>query len=515
MDWWSFHHSGIQPRYGILIQFPQPMRYLLTSLLLFLCACASVQSPQGGPKDSEGPALLRSNLKNGTINFREKSIVLEYSENVLENEAKQPFLSPLTAVRVIPAGRKIRITPDSGWKENQTYELRLNKKIKDEHEGNTATDTSLIFSTGKSIDTGFIDIKAEDLSGKNLGGKSTLLLKASDKTQYCSSGEGSIRLGGLAKGSYRILLFQDKNENLKYEEEDGRLFSDSISLDSNLGLKCRPLPQLYKPLKIFHLRKNDTLMLESSRQMFPDSAMLNKCVGRNEEGTLFCLFPFRQNQVFRQADSLGNIIIDTCDLSRIDSNRSLPLISLKRKLRTDRKPKELQVFLAWTWKIFKHPEQIEYSLDSVWKKADWEKTNTGLMLKFPVLKPGKIRIRFDTLLFYNRQSLRKDSIMLQSSDLELPGKISGNIETDFSDIKVELISNNKELSGKPSGKNFQWTVAPGQYRIQVYRDINGDNRYTGGNKMLNRKAEPLYIFPEKIELKPGWDLENIRINPAF
>jgi uncharacterized protein (DUF2141 family) len=491
------------------------MRYLLTSLLLFLCACASVQSPQGGPKDSEGPVLLKSNLKNGAISYREKSIVLEYSENVLENEAKQPFLSPLTPVTVIPTGKKIRITPDSGWKENQTYELRLNKKIKDEHEGNTAADTSLIFSTGKSIDTGFIEINAENLSGKNLSGKNTLLLTASDKTQYCSSGEGSIRLGGLAKGSYRILLFQDKNENLKYEEEDGRLYSDSIRLDSNMRLKCRPLPQMFKPLRIFHLRKKDTLMLESSRQMFPDSVLLKNCVGNNEEGTLFCLFPVRENRIYKQTDSLGNLTTDTCDLSRIDSSRSLPVIPLKRKLRTDRKPKELQVFLAWTWKIFRQPELIEYSLDSVWKKTDWEKTGAGIMLKLPVMKPGKIRLRFDTLLFYNRQSLRKDSIMLQSSDLELPGKISGNIETDFSDIKVELIGNNKELTGKSASKSFQWFVSPGQYRIQVYRDINGDGRYTGGNKLINRKAEPLYIYPEKIELKPGWDLENIRIKPEF
>ena len=491
------------------------MRSLFAATLLFLSACASVQSPQGGPKDGEGPILLRSNLKNGSINFREKSIVLEYGENVLENEAKQPFLSPLTPVTVIPAGRKLKITPDSGWKENQTYELRLNKKIKDEHEGNASADTALVFSTGNSIDAGFIEVSAEDLSGKTLAGKSTMLLTAADKTQYCSSDEGSIRLGGLAKGAYRLLLFQDKNKNLTYEEEDGRLYSDSIKLDSNIRLKCRPLPQMFKPLRIFHLRKKDTMMLESSRLMIPDSALLKNCVGRNEEGTLFCLYPFRQNQIYRHADSLGNQTIDTCNLSRIDSNRSLPVIPLKRKLRTERKTKDLLVYLNWTWNVFHYPGMVEYSSDSVWKKAESERTTNGLLLKLPLLKSGKIRLRFDTLLFYNKQSLRKDSLMLQANDLELPGKISGNIETDFTDIQVELIGNNKELSGKSSAKSFQWFVSPGQYRIQIYRDLNGDGRYTGGNKLLNRKAEPLYVSPEKIELKPGWDLENIRVNPSF
>jgi uncharacterized protein (DUF2141 family) len=490
------------------------MRYLILAVFVFLSACASVQSPQGGPKDSEGPILLESNLKNGSIQFREKSIILEYSENVAENEAKQPFLSPLTSVTVVPAGRRLKITPDSGWKENQTYELRLNKKIKDEHEGNTASDTSLVFSTGKSIETGFLEISAEDLSGKNLTGKSTLLLTASDKTQYCSSGEGKIRIGGLSKDSYRILVFQDKNENLKYEEEDGRIFTDSLILDSNLRLKCRPLPQMYKPLRIFHLRKKDTLVVESNRLMFPDSALLKNCVGRNEEGTLFCLYPFRQNNIFKHADSLGNRTFDTCNLSGIDSSRSLPVIQLKRKLRTERKAKEVHVSLNWNWKIFQFPNLVEYSSDSIWKKASWEKSESGLTLKLPVLKAGKIRLRFDTLVFYNNQSFRKDSLMLQANDLELPGKISGSLDSDENNLVTELISNTKQAE-KSKGKHFQWMASPGQYKIQVYRDINGDGVYTGGNKVLNRKAEPLYVYPEKIELKPGWDLENIRIKPIF
>jgi uncharacterized protein (DUF2141 family) len=342
-----------------------------------------------------------------------------------------------------------------------------------------------------------------------------MLLTAADRTQYCSSGEGSIRLGGLAKGAYRLMLFQDKNENLKYEEDDGRLYSDSINLDTNLRLTCRPLPQMYKPLRFYHLRKKDTLLLESSRLMFADSSLLKYCVGRNEEGTLFCLYPFRQNQIFRHADSLGNRSIDTCDLSRIDSNRSLPFISLKRKLRTEKKAKEIHVFFNWTWKIFHHPTMVEYTIDSIWTKANWEKTETGLSLKLPVLKAGKIRLRFDTLLFYNKQSLRKDSLMLQVNDLELPGKISGNLESDENNLVTELISNNKELVGKSSGKKFQWLVSPGQYKVQVYSDLNGDGMYTGGNKVLKRKAEPLYVYPDKIELKPGWDLENIRIKPIF
>jgi hypothetical protein len=196
-------------------------KYLYLAVLPFLLRCASVQAPQGGPKDSEPPYLLKSNPSNGQVNFREKYIQLEYSENVGENELKQPFLSPLTTVTVIPQGRKIRIKPDSGWKENQTYELRLQKKIKDEREGNIAADTSLLFTTGIEPDRIKIQLQVKDLSGNNLKGKATCLLQAPNGSRYFSSGEGNIQQGGIKEGKYLLEVFQDKNENLKYEEEDG------------------------------------------------------------------------------------------------------------------------------------------------------------------------------------------------------------------------------------------------------------------------------------------------------
>ena len=49
-----------------------------TSLLL--CACASIQSPQGGPKDTEPPKILKMTPENLTRNFKAKKIVIEFDE---------------------------------------------------------------------------------------------------------------------------------------------------------------------------------------------------------------------------------------------------------------------------------------------------------------------------------------------------------------------------------------------------------------------------------------------------
>ena len=485
------------------------------AITLVFQQCASVQSPQGGPKDSATPKLLSSKPNNGEIDFKGKSILLEYSEDVLENEGKQPFLSPLTQVSVVAIGRKIKITPDSGWIKNQTYELRLSKKVKDEHEGNPSTDSTILFSTGNQISKSKIQIAVENLSAKANTKRSTCLLHGRSNNIYFSSGEGQLKVSGIENGTYLMEVFADKNENLKYEEEDGDLFTDSVRIDSSIEVKARPLPQIYKPIRCFKQKRGDTVVVETSKQIFPDQPFLDHCVGKNREGTIFWLFPVKEQIISSHFDTLGNCVSDTIEPLKIDSNRSLTQLPLKRKSNTRIAGKQLHIQLNWSWKPVHFPEKIEYTKDSVWVKADWEKREFGVELKLPILKQGKLRLRFDSLVFYNKSVLKMDSIDIAASDLDQAGNIGGTIESGKENIRAELLNAAKEILGTAGKGNFQWQVKPGQYTIQIYRDLNGDGRYTGGNKKARRKAEPLYIFPDKIELKPGWDLENIRVKPEF
>jgi hypothetical protein len=79
MDIRNHHRAGFQHNASPLIQ-PAVKMKLLSSvflpILLLIQGCASVQAPQGGPKDSELPRLIRSNPKDGETNFAEKYILL-------------------------------------------------------------------------------------------------------------------------------------------------------------------------------------------------------------------------------------------------------------------------------------------------------------------------------------------------------------------------------------------------------------------------------------------------------
>jgi hypothetical protein len=135
------------------VNLPKTNRLLLGCIGLIVAACASVKAPEGGPKDTTKPELLSSIPASGTKNFGGKTIVLELSEDVSEDNPKHFFLSPITPITVTETGKRIKITPDSGLKPNTTYTLSLARKIKDVREGNHLKDTSLVFSTGNNIDS--------------------------------------------------------------------------------------------------------------------------------------------------------------------------------------------------------------------------------------------------------------------------------------------------------------------------------------------------------------------------
>lgn len=52
-------------------------------------------------------------------------------------------------------------------------------------------------------------------------------------------------------------------------------------------------------------------------------------------------------------------------------------------------------------------------------------------------------------------------------------------------------------------------LAPGKYRIQAFRDMNGDGKWTAGNYWQHRQPEPIYRFEKTLEVRENWDIEEI------
>jgi len=70
---------------------------------------------------------------------------------------------------------------------------------------------------------------------------------------------------------------------------------------------------------------------------------------------------------------------------------------------------------------------------------------------------------------------------------------NGEIIREFSNISQNTIY------------NFEY-IRPGNYTFRLIEDINNNGIWDTGNYLRRIKPEPVYYFPNEIEIRANWDL---------
>ena len=60
---------------------------------------------------------------------------------------------------------------------------------------------------------------------------------------------------------------------------------------------------------------------------------------------------------------------------------------------------------------------------------------------------------------------------------------------------------------KKNGNQVFPLLESGSYRARVIYDLNGDGKWTTGDFSSGRQPEPVSYYPDEIDLKTGWNLE--------
>ena len=146
---------------------PYPLIALLC--ILILAACASIGSPDGGPRDFTPPKVVKCQPANMSVNNRDKKLTLTFDEFiVLENASEKVVVSPpqkeMPEIRT--SGKRIHITLNDSLKENTTYTVDFSDAIVDNNEGNPMGNFTYAFSTGTEIDT--MEVSGTLLEAENL-----------------------------------------------------------------------------------------------------------------------------------------------------------------------------------------------------------------------------------------------------------------------------------------------------------------------------------------------------------
>lgn len=194
------------------------------TIALVLCGCANQLPPPGGPPDKTPPEIVATTPQVRTLNFREKSIVLEFSEYVNRSQAQDNiFISPPVKTEYDWSGRELEIAFLEDLQPQTTYAVTVGTEYSDLLGNKPASSYTLIFSTGDRLDSGLIRGKVESgdpagafvflypLNGLQADTLNPGVTKPKYRTQVGAN--GTFEFQALPAGSYRLLAVRDEFRN--------------------------------------------------------------------------------------------------------------------------------------------------------------------------------------------------------------------------------------------------------------------------------------------------------------
>ena len=254
----------------------------------FFSRCANIMTPEGGPKDTIPPVIVKLAPENFTPNFKEKKIYIEFNEYVqIKDQNKEMFTSPAMkkAPQVVMRGKGIVVTIRDTLLENTTYAIDFGSAIRDNNEGNPLNAMRYVFSTGDKVDSimcsGYTadSYKADSVSRTFIwfyiadslpvtpGYDSTIFNRKPDVIARAQN-NGIFIAQNLKPVNYRIYAFGDKNDNQLYEAG-----TDLVGI----------LDTVYNPAKLpeFAIWVDSLRMYPSAEpqlyfRMFTDKAFVNQ-----------------------------------------------------------------------------------------------------------------------------------------------------------------------------------------------------------------------------------------------
>lgn len=516
---------------------------LIISLAIALGACAVQKSPLGGPKDENPPMIdsLKSTINYQTF-FEQEEIVLKFDEFVqLKNVFEQVVYSPPLKVKpeLTQRGKKIELkfSEEDTLRANTTYTINFGDAIQDFNESNILSNYRFVFSTGAIIDSLEIFGNVMDDQTRKPAEEVLVLLydNLEDSIVYKeqpyyfakTDKSGNFEIQNLRSDTFKVIVLNDGNLNLKYDEGEAIGFLDSFiyiidSLPGKLQLN------IFEPVLDLVLVDSESypfkIALEFNRP--PNNLTIRSTSDSlwwEEEILLDSMLLWHDNTVV--SDSLiimaDGIVLDTLLYNMKKPKTSIDNITFKKKNTT--RSKLLKTGETFTLEF---PYPI-VNIDS--SKIEFEDSLniTGFELKVDTSNARKLQLNYDyrygdTLnlqLLPSALSFINGAINDTISELILPdnpeklGTLNISIDSLNQDeqyvfqlldgdkvVKEEIISN--KLLANYTYRNMD----PKQYIVKLILDENRNGKWDPGNYMLKTQSELWKVFNIE-KLRENWELE--------
>ncbi len=525
--------------------------YSLYLASLLYCSCASLQQPQGGPRDIEAPKVLKETPKNLTRNFRGDKIEIEFDEYFkLSSEFTEISVSPSMEIPPIfkTKQKSLEITFKDSLEKNTTYTVNFGKAIQDVNESNQLKNYSYVFSTGPILDSlqinGNVVSSADNKPVKDATvfiftlARDTLFAKKRSSLYTTTDSAGNFSIKNLRNQKYTIYALKESSPDRIFNNanEEVAFLKDPINLTKDTGniiLKLfKEIPQQFRIID----RKIDTdgkiLIIANKPINKPSITFLD---GDIKEPIIEFSPKGDTTQIW-----LKDISFDSLKVSINSDNKPLDTLVFKRG-----KKDNYQRVITFgnnlsganirpgnTLNIsFNIPiatidmNKVELLEDSVPKRNFNIKKTENSPRKYVVTYPWLIKKRY-TLSFQdnaiediygtNNKAIKLD---FELDEIENYGTLSLNVSKEDS-LKnyVVLLLTEKNIIYKETPIKSNTTIViknipTGKYTVKVVEDSNSNGEFDTGNVKLKIQPEKSWFYEKEIVTRANWDREEKIVIP--
>ncbi len=436
--------------------------------------CANIIPPTGGARDTLPPVLVRANPPDSTVNFRGKSITLQFNEYLadLQNISNNIIFTPTfqNNPNIDVRARTITVRFRDSLEKNTTYVLNFGDAIADINETNVLHGFTYTFSTGTALDS-------LELSGRvvlaETGGTDTTLVALLHR-HFNDSAVNKER------PMYAVKL--DRNGRFHFKHLPADTFALYILGDAGITRRYQTKNQLFafydKP--VFGGSK-DSIVLYAYRE---ETRINNPSVNLptrsgNSERRLRFTVPTESQQ-----DLLNDYVINfSVPLKNFDSS--------KIHVSTD----SLFTAAAITSRLDSTKKQIR--INTQWKEN--KRYNLVLEKDFATDTGGRQLLKTDTLFITTKKLADYGNVVIRFRNLNMSRNPI-----------LQFVQNNQVITSVPvkSATFTQTLFPPGEYSLRILYDKNGNGKWDPGKFYKERKQpEIVEAVPQPITIKAAWDNE--------
>jgi hypothetical protein len=493
-------------------------------VLALLQGCAHVVPLTGGEVPKRVPKITYQNPENKAVNVPVNitKLIFKFDTYIkCGNPQQEFFISPpvLPAPDIQVKAKSIEIKLKSPLLPNTCYTIQTNGSIQEYYSSTPLPAQSIVFSTGKQIDTLTLSGIVKDEMQKKLP---PLIVCAYQDIPLDSIGkvppnyttllqpDGSFMFKYIRAGNYYLMALKDVNSNYKKDlpNEITALLPTRVSPKDSIKPVLTLLHDAQSPLKV---QSTDTLKgawrITVSKGVLTGQTRLqghSPVIVQDYKKLYFTDINPKQPLLLYTMDSTGKEQIDTLKMSTVKSKWKDKVAMLKAQIL----PNEPLIFYSeypvqWninTVQVYQDKKNVPLRFDTnafmlkiYPKKGFWQESST-----YQIQNLSQISASTDT-------SVKAFSITPEKNT----GGISGSIkDKKTTDIVYFVSVDNPALRYKVENEKYEFMyLLPGNYQFVAIEDANNDGLWNGGN--FDKKELPEKIRYSKVyTIRANWIYED-------